>query len=120
MIERPLEPTLIQMLDAIRYMRRFTANMTFASYQADAKTKLAVERCIEIIAEAARRLPQSVQATQPSIPWDDIKGIGNVLRHGYDSVEDKIIWSVVERHLAPLEAALISIARATGADLSKD
>jgi uncharacterized protein with HEPN domain len=43
---------------------------------------------------------------RPDIPWEDIRGIGNILRHGYDKVDDRIIWTVIERHLAPLEATL--------------
>lgn len=46
----------------------------------------AIERNIERISEASRRLPDDLKAGYPSIPWRDIAGIGNVLRHGYDAV----------------------------------
>ncbi|MGH6736002.1 MAG: HepT-like ribonuclease domain-containing protein [Methyloceanibacter sp.] len=100
------------MRQAIRDARSFTKGITYEDFQADAKTRLAVERCVEIIAEAARRLPASVQAAYPEIPWVDIRGIGNILRHGYDKVDDRIIWTVIERHLAPLEETLMKIAKA--------
>jgi uncharacterized protein with HEPN domain len=48
-----------------------------------------------------------VQTTYP----EDIKGIGNILRHGYDKIDDRIIWTVIERHLGPLEDSLTKIAR---------
>ena len=98
------------MRQAIHDARRFTDGMSYAEFQADAKTRLAVERCIEIIAEAVRRLPANVHELSPNIPWDDIKGIGNILRHGYDKVDDRIIWAVIERHLLPLESAIEEIA----------
>jgi uncharacterized protein with HEPN domain len=107
----PVETTLSQMLQAIRDVRSFTEGIAYADFQADAKTRLAVERCVEIIAEAARRLPDAVQTACPDIPWEDIKGIGNILRHGYDKVDDRIIWTVIERHLSPLEEALEEIAK---------
>lgn len=105
-------------MQAIRDARSFTEGMSYEAFQSDAKTRLAVERCIEIVAEAARRLPGAVHANYPGIPWDDIKGIGNILRHGYDQVDDRIIWTVIERHLTPLEATLMSIARDHDVDLS--
>lgn len=110
MIEERLAAAVGQMVAAIRNMRTFTESMSFQEYQADPKTRLAVERCVEIISEAARRLPDAIQESQADIPWEDIKSIGNILRHGYDRIDDRIIWSVVQRHLTPLEAALTAIA----------
>lgn len=69
--------------------------MSYEAYQADAKTRLAVERCIEIIAEADRRLPTAIHASYSAIPWDDI-----------------------ERHLAPLEKTLGAIGRDHDIDLN--
>jgi uncharacterized protein with HEPN domain len=119
-IERPIEATLVQMMQAIRDARNFTEGMSYEHFQADAKTRLAVERCIEIIAEAARRLPAKIQTEYPSVPWDDIKGIGNILRHGYDRVDDRIIWTVIDRHVAPLQAVLTTIAKDLHLDLDSD
>jgi uncharacterized protein with HEPN domain len=98
------------MQDAIRNMRRFTEGITFEEYRNDAKTRFAVERCVEIISEATRRMPREIQERHPTIPWDDIKGIGNILRHGYDVVDDRVIWGVLKRHLTPLESTLALIA----------
>jgi uncharacterized protein with HEPN domain len=114
--ERSLEATLGQMMQAIGDIRSFTEDISYEAFQADAKTRLAVERCIEIVSEATRRLPEAILSEYPDIPWEDIKGIGNVLRHGYDKVDDRIIWTVIERHLAPLQATLIAIRRDHGID----
>jgi uncharacterized protein with HEPN domain len=102
------------MQDAIRKMRDFADGMTLEKYRQDAKTRLAVERCVEIISEAARRIPREIQEEHPTIPWDDIEGIGNILRHGYDAVDDRIIWGVLKRHLTALEGALALIAARHG------
>ena len=113
MIDR-LGLTLSQMGDAIRKMREFANGMTFEDYQKDARTRFAMERCVEIISEAARRIPVSIQEKHANIPWDDIKGIGNILRHGYDDIDDRVIWGVLKRHLAALEAALAVIGNEHG------
>lgn len=111
MTDHRLDATLAQMLEAIRNMRHFTEALTFEDYASDAKTRLAVERCVEIIAEAARRIPKTVQIRHPEIPWDDIKGIGNILRHGYDKIDNRIIWGILGRHLTALEATLLAISK---------
>lgn len=95
-------------------MQDFTEGMAFEDYQKDARTRYAVERCVEIISEAARRMPQEVQEKHPAIPWDDFKGIGNILRHGYDVIDDRVIWGVLKRHVTPLKAALGLIAAEQG------
>jgi uncharacterized protein with HEPN domain len=70
----PLQATLAQMLQAISDARRFAEGMSYEDFSSDARTRLAVERCIEIIAEAARRLPDHVLEKRPDIPWEDIQG----------------------------------------------
>lgn len=68
-----------------------------------------VQRGIEIISEAARRIPPELQARHPNIPWTQIMGIGNVLRHEYHRVSDMLIWNVVQEHLPPLKTAIAAI-----------
>ena len=65
----------------------------------------AVERQLLIIAEAARKLRGQVEDLEPDIDWNAIRGMGNFLRHDYDSVDDEIIERVIETALSPLEAA---------------
>jgi Protein of unknown function DUF86 len=55
--------------------------------------------------EAARHLPEDLAALAPEIPWKEIRGIGNILRHEYHKTSDAIVWAVVMDHLPPLEAA---------------
>jgi uncharacterized protein with HEPN domain len=74
----------------------------FFQFQKDLKTKRAIERNVEIIGEAANRILKK----QPDIQITDIKKIidtRNRIIHGYDSVSDDIIWSIVVRHLPKLE-----------------
>jgi uncharacterized protein with HEPN domain len=43
----------------------------------------------------------------PAVPWADIRGIGNHLRHAYDSIETDEIWNIIRRDLEPLKAAIL-------------
>ena len=81
---------------------------TFEDFRKARVERLAVERAIEIISEAARRLPLELLALHPEIEWHKVKAIGNVLRHEYHRVSDKVIWDVVQYELDELERAIRS------------
>ena len=66
----------------------------------------AVTRCLEIISEASRRLPNEVKARHPAIPWKQIAGAGNVYRHDYEDVAAEFVWETVERALPPLRTVI--------------
>ncbi len=68
-----------------------------------------IQRGVEIVSEAARRVPPELQATRPEIPWEQVMGIGNVLRHEYHRISDTVIWNVVKVYLPPLRAAVLAI-----------
>jgi uncharacterized protein with HEPN domain len=65
----------------------------------------AIERQLLIIAEAASKLRGQVDVLEPAIDWDAIRGMGNVLRHDYDDVNDDIIRHVLSGDLFDLAAA---------------
>jgi hypothetical protein len=56
-----------------------------------------------------RRIPPELQASQPNIPWTQIMGMGNVLRHEYHRVSDTLTWNVVQEYLPPLRVAITTI-----------
>lgn len=80
--------------------------MDLDSFRFDAKTQAAVERKMLIISEAANRLKDEAEMLCPGIPWRDIRGIGNWLRHQYDRVDVETIWNTIQQDLPPLKAAV--------------
>ena len=99
---------LHDILNAIAGAREAIGAADFATYRARRPMRRAVEREVEIISEASRRVPKKLKATEPGIPaaWHEIAGIGNVLRHDYEIVSDPVVWNVVQEHLPALEAAV--------------
>ena len=97
------------MLEAIDGIEAAVGGKTLDGFSGDWLLRHGVQRGIEIISEAARRIPTELQATQPRIPWSEITGIGNVLRHEYHRVSDTVVWNVVQNHLRPLKAAVMKI-----------
>jgi uncharacterized protein with HEPN domain len=65
-----------------------------------------VTRCLEIISEASRRLPDDLKARHPSIAWRQMAAAGNVYRHDYEDVAAFYIWDTVQIALPPLRAVI--------------
>lgn len=100
--------------DAVRRIRRYTKGKSLAAFQRDELARDAVERCIEIVSEASRRLPVAMKAQHPEIPWEEVAAIGNVFRHEYDEISPPLVWAVVKDHLPALERAVNSLIREIG------
>ena len=66
---RPLDLIVEEMLDYIEQARSYTQDMTFDQYSSDAKTQRAVERCIEVISEASRHVPEEIKGKYSKVPW---------------------------------------------------
>jgi uncharacterized protein with HEPN domain len=60
-----------------------TAGYDFEKFRTDRRTRQLVERNLEILSDASRRLPEVLKENEERIPWRAIVGIGNVLRHDY-------------------------------------
>ena len=71
------------MLDYARDAQAFVVGMTAETFEADRKTHYAVLRALEVIGEAAKRVPATVQDRPPEIPWRQIIGMRNVIAHDY-------------------------------------
>jgi uncharacterized protein with HEPN domain len=103
------EPSLSlrDIADAIAAIRQFTQGLDAVTFRADAKTVAAVERKLQVISEAATRLGEGAETLCPGLPWRDIRGIGNWLRHQYDHVDVDSIWRTVTDDLPPVESAVV-------------
>jgi uncharacterized protein with HEPN domain len=92
-------------VESIDLILEFTKGMEFDQFLMDDRTRLAVERCLLIISEAARKLGSEAEARCPEIPWNRVRGLGNWLRHDYDRMNYPAIWDTVTEDLAVLRAA---------------
>jgi uncharacterized protein with HEPN domain len=90
-------------LEAIRRIRSYTAGLDEAAFAASPITIDAVVRNLEIIGEAAARLPEDVKSVADGVEWRKIVALRNVLAHEYFGVNAAILWDVVDHKLEPLE-----------------
>ena len=104
------------MLEAISNIETDTAGYDFEKFRTDRRTRQLVERNLEILSEASRRLPSELKDVEAQIPWRAIAGIGNVLRHDYHDTYPTVLWDTCTKDLMPLKDALARIGAAIGRD----
>src|SRR6266487_2547207 len=107
--------TLRDMAHHIGLATRFTAGFDYETFVEDARTIYAVTRCLEIISEASRRLPDALKARHPAIAWKQMAGAGNVYRHDYEDVAARYVWDTAQLALPDLRRVVESeLARLKG------
>ena len=75
----------------------------------DRVTQLALQRLVEFVGEAARRVSQETQEKHPEISWSQMIGMRNRLAHVYDRVDLAVLWEVIVNDLPPLVEQLDAI-----------
>ncbi len=84
-------------------IQQFTADRTLDDYSGDAMLRSAVERRFEIIGEALNRLAKSDPDTASRLgDYRKIIAFRNVLIHGYDIIDDQVVWEAVQNNLPSL------------------
>jgi len=87
---------LNDILHNINLAVHFASGFDLKTFQEDSRTVYAVTRCLEIISEASRRLPDELKARHPDIEWKQMAGAGNVYRHDYENVAARYVVADTE------------------------
>lgn len=94
---RPEESDQARLWDIVRWGERlstFLEGETWDQYRSDTEKQVAVERCIEVIGEAARHISEDFKSQHSDIPWREIVQQRNVIAHGYFFLEHQRLWRV--------------------------
>jgi uncharacterized protein with HEPN domain len=103
--------------DSAQFISDELDGATFEEYQRDRRLRLAVERSFEIIGEAARRMANQDPATAALLPeLAQLISFRNVLAHGYDTIDDEKVWSIIQHSLPVLQAEVDALLREAGAE----
>ena len=103
---------LIYIKDILENMENalnFVGNLSYEEFSKDKKINYAVVRCIEIIGEAAKNIPEDVRNKYPEIPWKEMAGMRDKVIHFYFDVDFKKVWLVVQRDIPQLKPLLQKI-----------
>lgn len=78
----------------------FVSSMTYSDFERE--TQYAVVRALEIMGEAAKKVPGEIKMAYPEIPWREISGMRDKLIHDYTGVNLMVIWRTLQQDLPPL------------------
>jgi len=94
------------MLDAAREAHALVAGRSRADYDKDRTLRLALVRLLEVVGKAASRIAMDFRDEHPEIPWFGVVGLRNRLIHGYDDVDDDIVWRILAEDIPSLVTAV--------------
>lgn len=109
MYERQVSILLSDMLDALNAILDYTNGTDFATFLDDRKTRDAVIRNLQVLGEAANRVPKTTRDLYPAIEWMRIIRSRHIIVHDYAGIDYEIVWRIIEVHLLPLKTALEEI-----------
>jgi uncharacterized protein with HEPN domain len=93
----------MDIIEAIERIRGVLGDMPLDAFETDWQRQWLVERGVEIISEASRHLTDELKARHPHVPWGKVAGIGNILRHDYESIAAAVMWKLAQADLPDLE-----------------
>ncbi len=96
-------------LDALEKIDNFTAGLDLESFVNDDKTAFAVIRALEIIGEAAWKVPKFIRSRYSDIPWHDMAGMRDKLIHDYFGVDLRVVWKTLQTDLPPLKKVIAEV-----------
>jgi uncharacterized protein with HEPN domain len=101
-----MDRALRDILHHIDLATKFVEGLDRDAFKADLRAFYAVTRCLEIISEASRRLPNELKARHPAIAWKQMADAGNVYRHDYEDVAAQLVWDTIQKSLPPLKLVI--------------
>lgn len=105
-MKRKISLCLKDILENMDRAEAFTKELELDGFSRDEKTQYAAVRCIEIIGEAAKQVPEQVRQTYPDIPWRDMAGMRDKVIHFYFGVNAQKVWLVIKEDIPRLKPLL--------------
>ncbi|SRR6266702_692542 len=98
------EDRLLDILEAIAEIDKMLAGCHIEQFAADKMRRMATERYLEVVCEAARKLPENIKQVERDIDWRKMNDFGNRLRHAYHETDVVIVWDIIQNHLPRLNS----------------
>lgn len=98
--------------DILEYMDRaeeYVNGYDFNSFIEDSKTCDSVLRCLEVIGEATKNVPDELRKSHPSVPWRDMAGMRDKVIHGYYVVDYEMVWLVVKEDIPEIRPKILKV-----------
>ena len=109
MIQREYGDYFNDILNSILEMQEFVEDLSFEEFIEDKKTINAVIRSLEVLGEAAKKIPPSLKSRHANIPWKKMAGLRDKLIHEYFGVDLEIVWNVIQKDLPRLKPKMMKL-----------
>jgi uncharacterized protein with HEPN domain len=96
------------MLEAINRIEKY-AGRGRQAFETDELIQTYLVHYLQVLGEAAFKVPSDVQEKHPAIPWSRMRGMRHILVHDYFCIDPDVVWAVVERDLPHLKQALLAL-----------
>jgi uncharacterized protein with HEPN domain len=100
------------MVDAGQRAVAYTTGLTEQQFLSDRMRRDAVERCVEIVGEAARGVSPAALAQIPEVEWTIIVGTRHILAHDYGIIDQGKMWRIATAHIPVMIGRLQGVVRA--------
>jgi uncharacterized protein with HEPN domain len=84
-------------------IEKFLKNVDYEDFILNLEKFYAVTRCLEIIGEAAKKIPENITAKYPDIPWSILAKMRDKLIHYYYNADEEIIWNTAKKDIIVLK-----------------
>jgi uncharacterized protein with HEPN domain len=102
---------LRDMLECARKIERFTSGRSLAKFVGDEMAYDAVLRNLEVLGEAAKKIPEEVRRRHGEVDWRSVGGLRDVLAHAYFALDDETLWKIASEDIPRIVPDLECIAR---------
>lgn len=110
-MQRDYRTYLRDILESIRKIDRYIANQSYADFAKDEPVQDAVVRNLEVIGEAAKRIPDATKSKAPEIERKEIAGLHDVLIHAHFGVDLEIVWDIVKHKIPDLKKTIMRLSK---------